>query len=174
MMVSISGSPGVGKTATARVLESRFRVIYLRDLIEKEGFIIGYDDERDCCIIDLKALNNYLGSIESDSTTFIEGIVSHLLNTEFVVVLRCNPKELERRLRLKGYKERKIRDNVESEIIDLITLEAMELHDKVYEIDTTNLSPEDAAKEVIEILNGDFKGHEVGKVNWLEVYNGVR
>ena len=93
---------------------------------------------------------------------------AHLLKADKVVVLRCSPNILRKRLESRGWLEGKIMENLEAEAIDLITMEAMRRHRLVYEVDTTSTVPKEAARQIIEIVRGAVKGHEPGHVDWSE------
>jgi broad-specificity NMP kinase len=55
---------------------------------------------------------------------------------------------------------------VEAEAIDLITQEAVKRSRRVYEVDTSETTAEQAEREILGILQGDTAGHEPGKVDW--------
>lgn len=84
----------------------------------------------------------------------LDSHISHLLNVDFAIVLRCSPEELEKRLKKKRWSKEKIRENIEAEMIDLIAVEAEEKlgKERVYEIDTTKKSPEEAVKKMEKVL----------------------
>ncbi len=86
---------------------------------------------------------------------------------DFALILRCDPLILEERLRSKGWPETKIKENVGAEILDVIKVEAFEIMDKVYEIDTSNKSPEDIANAIEDIIDGKY---EDPKIDWLDKY----
>ena len=66
----------------------------------------------------------------------------------------------------------KIRENLEAEALDICTFEAVEIHgQKVNELDTSDLSVEEVAELIIQILD-DKKYFPPGKLNFLEDYMG--
>ena len=68
----------------------------------------------------------------------------------------------------KGWKKDKIRENIEAEAIDLCLYEAFEIYnDKVNEIDTSDIPPEEISDLIIDVVNGD-KRFPVGNVDFLE------
>ena len=90
-----------------------------------------------------------------------------------VVVLRCHPEELRKNLSKKGWKEEKIKENLEAETLDIILCEAIELHPKnnIFEIDITGKSAEAAASSIMEIVDNKFKNmkkYNIGKIDWSE------
>jgi adenylate kinase len=97
---------------------------------------------------------------------FLDGHLSHLLPSDIVIVLRCEPNKLRERLRKKRYSKEKIEENVEAEILDVILIEAVELHKKVFEIDTTNLNADEICNDIVSIIRGHTKRYNVGRIDW--------
>jgi len=169
MKIAISGTPGVGKTVVSEILRSKgYNVISLNKFAEEKGFIEGYDEERDSKIIDIEALDDYLKKSHKNDNIIIEGHLSHLLSVDLIIILRCDPLVLRKRLKAKDWPEKKIKENVEAEILDVIKVEAHDIIDKVYEIDTTNKSTQEIALVIIGILNGEYKEPQI---KWLEKYD---
>ncbi|MEA2055179.1 MAG: adenylate kinase family protein [Candidatus Thermoplasmatota archaeon] len=168
MKIAITGTPGTGKTSVASVLARMgYTVEDTNNLAE--NFFVGYDEERECKIVDTDAMNDAFKKVKEEGILFVEGHLSHLLNIDFVIVLRCNPYELEKRLEKKKWKRSKIIENLEGEAMDIIFSQACELHDKrVMEIDTTGRKAEDVAREITKIAAKGFVYRKVGKVDWSE------
>ena len=176
MIVAITGTPGTGKTAVSAVLQNkRFRIIDLNKTIIDNSISAGIDKSRNSKIVDVKKLDKYIKNrYTSDDVFFIEGHLSHLLKcVDKVIVFRCHPDELKKRLLKKGWNEEKIDENLEAEILDVILCESLEKHSKddVFEIDTTKNSVEDVADCVVEIVENDFKPmnkYNTGNIDWSE------
>ena len=165
MLVALTSTPGVGKTTVAEILRARgYRVESVSELAEKFDCIIGEED--DSKIVDVEELAEKLESPE-DEVVILEGHLSHLLNPDRVIVLRCNPIVLKERLESKGWSEEKVLENVEAELIDAILVEAMEECREVYEIDTTDLSPKEVADSIEEILKGEGDKYKPGGIDWI-------
>ena len=169
MRWAITGTPGTGKTTVASNLSLDIPVTSLAEILDDEGFISGYDPDRDTEIIDLDALVTWLKS--QPSSCVIESHVSHLLPVDAVIVLRCHPEELVSRLehRYGNGQEQRIAENIESERHDIILIEALKQHDNqhVYEIDTTPLSIAEVTNEVNAIIEGN-RTPQSGIVSFLE------
>ena len=150
MKIAITGTPGVGKTSVAEELKDRYEIIHLSDLVDK--FTIGYDEERESKIVDEEAMDEYIKSIREEDIMLVEGHLSHLLSVDGVVVLRCHPEELKKRLAEKGWREKKIRENLEAEALDIILERALERHERVWEVETTGREIKEIAREVDEII----------------------
>ena len=176
MIVALTGTPGVGKTAVSQILQNEgFDIIDLNKLAVEHDFWIGTDKQRDSKIIDIKQINTYVTeTYKEKDLIIIEGHLSHLLKSvDNVIVLRCHPIELKQRLLTKGWSTEKIRENIEAEILDVILCEAVDLHAKtnMFEIDTTDKSIDKVASAVVEIIRNKFKNmkkYNIGKIDWSE------
>ncbi len=164
MKLALTGTPGTGKSAVADLVDAGFEIVHVNDLV-KDGFSLGLDEERDCLIADISRLSVYVKGLAGD--VVIEGHVSHLLPVDLVVVLRASPSALRRRLEARGWSQAKIRENIEAEALDIILAEALATHKKVYEIDTTNMTPMQARDSVLEIIKGTDK-YRPGGVDFSE------
>ena len=165
MKIALTGTPGVGKTSVAKILEGRYEVLHLSDMVER--FTIGYDKERQSKIVDEEAMDEYIRGIKEKSILLIEGHLSHLLSVDAVILLRCHPDELKKRLMKKGWNEIKIRENLEAEALDIILERALERHERIWEVETTGKGIEEVAREVDEILK-KLPPPSYGKVDYSE------
>ena len=165
MLIALTGTPGVGKTTTAEILRKRgYRVLSVNELAEKFDCIIG--EEEGCKIVDVEELAEKVKELRN-GLIILEGHLSHLLNPDIVIVLRCNPLELKKRLESKGWSEEKVLENVEAELTDVILIEALDGSENVYEIDTTNLSAEEVADIVEMIIKGKGEEFKPGRIDWI-------
>ncbi|KQC16109.1 MAG: adenylate kinase family protein [Methanothrix sp.] len=165
MRIALTGTPGTGKTTAAKLLP--FRVIDLNALIRDEGLSLGTDPERGCLIADVDLLAKRVEELapeEDEEMVILEGHFSHQLAIE-AIVLRTRPSVLRERLARRGYPEKKVRENLEAEALDVILVEAMEWCDRVSEIDTTLRSPEKVADLVVGILRREIE-MPPGDIDW--------
>lgn len=160
-MLAITGTPGVGKTTVAEILKKKgYKVASVNDLARKYDCIEEVEGE---FVVDMEKLREKF----SENLDFIEGHLSHFLSDK-CVVLRCNPLILKKRMKSKGWDEEKILENLESELIDQILVEALEVCSEVHEIDTTDKTPEEVADLIEKIYLGKLKlGY--GKIDWISV-----
>lgn len=159
-VILITGTPGVGKTSVSHsLMEKHFSVISLNDFIISNGIYYGYDFTRDSVIID----DEYLEIIIKDSiknlqdTVFIEGHTTELLPQDIVtdiIVLRCNPSVLRKRLSSRDYSSEKIAENIHAEIMEECKISMINKYPdmKIIEIDSTSLSIEDITNTIISKL----------------------
>ena len=176
MLVALTGTPGTGKTSVSTILiENGIEIVDLNKIAVENNFIIGIDEERNSRIIDIDRLNEFVKENYSrNDIVFVEGHLSHLLkNVNKVIVLRCHPDELKRRLSGKKWKKEKIKENLEAEMLDVILCETVEIHSEknIFEIDTTDKSIDSVASSIMEIIKNKFKHmkkYNIGKVDWSE------
>ncbi len=64
---------------------------------EERGLVLGRDDAREAMIIDTDRLNEFVKTLQND-LVFLDGHLSHLLDVDISIVLRCNPNVLRQRL----------------------------------------------------------------------------
>lgn len=172
MKIAISGTPGTGKTSIAKILakEIGYPLLDLNEFAKARKLTLGTDSARNCIIIDISALKKEVVQMEGDS--IIEGHLAHLCDADIFIILRTNPKELSRRLRKRDWREEKIRENVEAEIMNICLDEAVALHDKkVFEIDTARKTAEEIAEIIKKIANGgkkELKRYAPGIINWMD------
>ena len=161
--VAVTGTPGTGKTTTTTLLDGP--VIHLNDLIREAGLWSERDEGRGSLVADLDAVSEAVG----DWSGVAESHLAHHLDADRVVVLRCRPDTLERRLRERGADEAKATENAESEALDVILSEAVERHglDSVYEVDTTDRTPADVAADIEAVVTGD-RGPSAGDVEFTD------
>ena len=98
---------------------------------------------------------------------FVEGHFAHLLSCDRVVVLRCRPDELKKRLMKRNYRIQKIRENAEAEALDVCLIETVEMHDPshILEIDTTDHNPAYCANMIERFAHGEIPA-AFGTIDW--------
>jgi|YNPNPStandDraft_1061719.scaffolds.fasta_scaffold01238_15 adenylate kinase len=177
MLVALSGTPGVGKTLASSILKEKgYKVLSLYDIAVSNDFTSGVDEKRETVLIDMEKIDEYVKKHYSESSDLIiiEGHASHLLESvDYVIILRCHPKELRERLKSKGWREEKVKENVEAEILDIILCEAVDVHeeDKVFEIDTTCKKIEEVVDSIQRIISNNFQPipeYRIGGIDWSE------
>lgn len=166
MRVVVTGTPGTGKTTATSHVGTSLRVIHLNDVIEAHEFITGTDPERGSWIADLGAVRDWF--IDQDDV-LVESHIAHHLPADRVIVLRCHPETVKRRLVARGDSVTKARENAECEALDLILSEAVSTHGRsmVFEIDTTDAHPTHVANEIDAIIQGDREPN-TGTVSFSE------
>ena len=170
MRVALTGTPGTGKTTAVERLAADdvldLDVIHLNDVVHDEGFVVEHDDERDSAVADLDALADYL---DGRDDVLFESHLAHHFDADRIIVLRCHPEELERRLTERGESAAKAEENAESEAVDVILAEAVDRHgaDRVYEADATDLTPGEVAAAIEAVVAGD-REPRAGTVSFVD------
>jgi len=163
MRFAVTGTPGVGKTSACALVKS-LPVVHVSRLVDELCLVSGYDRKRRTKEVDVGKLVKSVAKMKGDM--IFEGHFSHMLDPDVAIVLRCSPKILERRLRKKGWEERKIRENVEAEAVDVVLIESLENVPDVCEIDTTKKKPAQVARDIERIVSGERQKYRVGNVDW--------
>ncbi|MDR0791205.1 MAG: adenylate kinase family protein [Methanomassiliicoccaceae archaeon] len=170
MIVAITGTPGTGKTAIASCLRKNGEyVIDLNDYIEENGLKERFDRKRDTYNVDVNRLNESLKTTApKDRNVFLDGHLSHFLDCDTIIVIRCNPSVLHDRLKKRNYAYPKIIENVQAEALDVILCESTGSKAHVFEMDNTSCTTEQATLMVMDIVNGNTETYRPGSVNWSE------
>src|SRR3990172_2364445 len=128
MLIAITGTPGTGKTSVAKILckKTGTRLITTGYLVKKYKIKTRHDKKRKTKIIDEKKLASAAGreekiSKEANRMMIFEGHLSHFAPADVKIILRTSPVELEKRLKKKKWSEKKIRENVEAELLGVIS-----------------------------------------------------
>ncbi|WP_336338193.1 adenylate kinase family protein [Haloarcula brevis] len=168
MRVAVTGTPGTGKTTATERLDTDLDVCHLNDVIKDEGFSTGVDEDRGSLVADLDALSEWL---DGRDDVLFESHLAHQFEADRVVVLRAHPDTVVERLRERGDDDAKAYENAESEALDVILGEAVEEHgvESVYEIGTTDRTPEEVASEIRAVVDGEREpsAGTVSYIDWL-------
>ena len=159
--ILIGGTPGTGKTMVAKVLGSRLsvEVIALGELADKSGCISAQDKARNTGIIDEDCLVETIIKLVDDKKErfVIEGHYIDLVPSsavQWVFILRTHPETLVGRLTSRGYKDEKVNENVEAEVLGVCQLDALDAfgEERVLEIDTSEMTPPDVASLIEQMI----------------------
>ena len=106
---------------------SNSQVRKFNDLAISNNLVLGIDDDKGYKIIDVDALNEtLLGIISKSDNLIVEGHLSHLCSgADKLIILRCRPEILEKRLALRDYSESKIHENLEAEALGVCSSESL-------------------------------------------------
>lgn len=162
MMCGITGTPGTGKSMIGDELSRRgHTVVHLTSTVGP--YVIGEDKERDARIIDTDRW--VAGFVPVDG--FVEGHIAHLLPCDRIVVLRCRPDELRKRLAQRKYREEKIRENAEAEALDVCLIETAGDFDpsRILELDTTGRDAGYCADRIEAFVRGEIPA-DFGHIDW--------
>lgn len=180
MLVVVTGTPGTGKTRCASILakKTRARIIHLRKFVKEKGLAEGRDARMKSELVDLRKLGRELkkeiakldvgrGAWQAAGNTRLETrnrkliVEGHLaceipLPADYVFVLRCEPRELGKRLERRRYLKEKINENLLSEMLDycLQQSEANFPKARIVQVETAGRKAEETAGIMLRALSG--------------------
>ena len=163
--VALTGTPGTGKSSVAARLPPRWRAIEVGDLARRLGVARGRGRSVEVDLVRMRRAFEW-GALGS-SYEVVVGHLAHLLPVRDVIVLRCHPLELERRLAgAHRGTARSRRENAEAEATDVVLIESLRARRRVWEIDTTGRSVAAVARAVARRLAARGRSR-TGTVDWL-------
>lgn len=140
--IIITGTPGVGKTTIAKAVSKKTGLKYIsanQFLIKNKGIKKH--------VANLKKLI----PLAKEENSIIEGhLCCEVKLAKEIIVLRLNPKILEKRLKKRKYSKKKIAENVLSELLDYCTIVSEKKYNKVIQIDCTNKSIQKIVSETLK------------------------
>ena len=156
MRIVMTGSPGTGKSSIARALSSALG-LELIDIAEiaRESGLVGKSHE-----VDVGSLSKALSFLKKRKSFLAEG---HLacemkLPADSVIVLRCRPDILRKRLQRRGYGKTKVGENVLSEALDYCTQRVLQVYGKrPLELETGGRSASWCAKAISSAVRNKKK-----------------
>jgi len=179
LKIIVSGTPGVGKHTISLELSkllNGFPILDINKVILSENLFI-YSSEFET-EIDVTKVYNSLKLLLSTKEYVNAIIVGHLapyvldpLLIDFVVILRRNPFELKRIYEKRAYSEKKISDNLISEILGIISYDFLKKFNKknIIELEIIeNVLPSVYAQKIIDMYNNKNL-REFGMIDWLSV-----
>ena len=166
-VVCVTGTPGVGKTTACALVKEKlgqedYEFLNIGDLIKEQKLYTEWDDEMNCSIFDDKLVGNELKRIVADlgkkskKGVLIDfhsvGFMSKKL-VDHVLVVRADTDKLWSRLEARGYKEAKIKENVEAEIFMESMNDAVDRFGNELVSEISNNTEEDRDRVVDKIVS---------------------
>jgi adenylate kinase len=154
--ILITGTPGTGKTTTCELLElaTNFKHINVSDLVKEKELYVGKDEDFDAYMVDEDRLCDEIEPLMENG-----GIILDFHSIDFfpeswidlVVVLRTDNSILYDRLLKRGYKENKIKENIECEIMQVVLDEANEFYNPEIVMERESNNVDDMERNIMEI-----------------------
>ncbi|MCS7386960.1 MAG: adenylate kinase family protein [archaeon GB-1867-005] len=176
-VIVIQGSPGTGKSTVAKKLTSVLNATHIdiSRLIEDEKLYVGIDERRSGAkIADKRRLLKKLVEIieSSDRDVVVEGHFADIVPRKLIkcaIVLRVDPRELEKRLIKRKWPIKKVRENVLAEVLDECLIRAIQAYgeDMVREIDATGKNSDEIVNEILKAIS-DGDQYKPGRINWIK------
>jgi len=162
--IALTGTPGTGKSSVARRLRP-LRTVEVADLARTWGLARTIPGGVEVDLVRLA--RRARGPDALDGFDVVVGHLAHLLPLRDVVVLRCHPLELDRRLRAAHRGSAAARtQNVAAEATDVIRWEASGPGRRVHQVDTTGRSTSTVARTVLAFARTRRPGRST-RVDWL-------
>ena len=178
--IIVTGTPGVGKSTVSTNLSLKLgaRHLDISKLAEEFNALDRFDTERNTAIVYLDKLSNVLiEKIESSSAdVIIDGhLAPHIIPNHMVtvaIILLKNPQQIEEELKNRGYSDKKVKENVRCEILDVCLFECVNKYGrkKCHEMDITNEKLDSIIDQLEKVIKG-LGPKRVGIVDWLELVN---
>lgn len=175
-IIVVTGTPGVGKTVVTGLLASRLDAFHidLGELVKRETLWSDVDKARGTLIADMPKLSKRVQEMieHSERDIVLDGHyavdVVPAKNIHIVFVLRREPDELRRSMEKRGFKGKKLKENLAAEVLDVCLYNAVKVCglEKVCEIDVTGKKADEVVEGVVAVLEGK-KACAVGIVDWL-------
>ena len=170
-IIGVTGSPGAGKKTVSPLIAAELGLpcVSLNDLALSYGLLKPGVGEGG---VDTRKMKKMLARNPRPALVF-----GHLLPyvvepelAEKVVVLRCEPAALKRRLVSRGYAPRKVAENVEAELIGVVSADAYGAFGdaRTFEVDTTLSTPADSSREAVSVVRGESSPGP--RLDWLGNY----
>ena len=107
MRISITGTPGVGKTKAAEKVSTVLQLTHINvsQAAVTTGAVVQKDE--DTSVVDVDILRKKLEKMDD---IVIDSHFAEVFDADFVFVLRCEPKILYNRLKERGYTKEKIKE----------------------------------------------------------------
>ena len=176
MMIIITGTPGTGKTSVTESLKEDFKAKYIsiNSLLEDYDLNLGIDEKRGYKIVDTEKMIPIVDEIkeetENDFIIFEGHLAQDYPKADLVIVLRCNPAVLKKRLSTRNWKPEKIDENVSAEILGICTEESYETYgNNVQEIETCDKTIPELKNEIIKIIKQEVN-YPIGEIDYLNEY----
>ncbi|KAL8633943.1 hypothetical protein Q9189_000188 [Teloschistes chrysophthalmus] len=167
--IIVTGTPGVGKTTLCEslTLSTNLKHLAINGIVKERNFHHGWDEQLKSWIVDEDKLLDAIEDEVKQGGHLIDWHACDLFPEswiDLVVVLRSDTATLYDRLKSRNYSERKLQENLDAEIMEVLLNEARDAFD---------------AEMVIELLSnttGDMEGNasriELWMQQWKQQHGG--
>ena len=162
--ILITGTPGVGKTSFADLLQEKlkelkgldFKNINIGKLVNEKKLYKKWNKEFDVPEFDDDMVNDEIEPFLNEGGVILDFHSSSFFPEnaiDLVVLLRCNNTELYDRLKSRGYSDKKITENIDCEIMEVTSEEVRDSYkeDIIVELKSENI--EDMEYNLDKVIN---------------------
>ena len=178
MSLVITGNPGVGKHTIANKIatEKNFQ-IYDINKIALESKL--YEKNDDVFDVDVKKLKRYLKKKILKNSIIVGHLAPYVLSKDQVgkvIILRKNPYKLNLIYKKRKYSKKKIMENIDSEILGIITHDSIKEFgkSKCIQIDTSDRTIEKVVQDTMKVIKGNKKSDNVDWLNLVAEKNHLK
>jgi adenylate kinase len=176
--VVITGNPGVGKHTCAKFVSEKLGKAKLIDInrviLSNNEVALSSNAVNGIGEIDVKKTEKLiLEEIKKAKDVVIVGhlapYVIRATGIDLVAVLRRSPYQLAKIFRQRKYTPMKMKENIAAEVLGITLYDSVETFGKerVAELDTTGITPEEIAKDIVSKLKKSRK--QIGIIDWLSL-----
>ena len=169
MSIVITGNPGVGKHTITQKIAKRLNlpILDINTIARDSGL---FEQNQDTNDIDTEKLGKILEQRIFEKHIIVGHLAPYVLGKnqiKIMIVLRRNPYDLISVYKDRKYSERKIKENVGSEILGIITHDAVnQFREKVFQINVSKKTISETVQKTIDLISGNENDDEV---EWLEL-----
>ncbi|KAL1932079.1 hypothetical protein VTP01DRAFT_9135 [Rhizomucor pusillus] len=151
--ILVTGTPGTGKTTTSEMIASVTGLDHINvgDLVRTKQLHEGYLQEFDTHILDEDKLLDEMEDMVKDGGKVVDFHTCEIFPErwfDLVLVLRANTEPLYDRMVKRGYNQRKIQENIECEIMQVVLETARESYAQEIVIELPSNTVEDMESNV--------------------------
>jgi len=169
MSIVISGNPGTGKHTIAQQIAQKLNlsIIDINQVAKSGGLFEKNEDVND---VDPEKLKKIIQGKISEKNLIVGHLAPYVLDksqVKIMIILRRDPYELVSVYKKRKYTDKKIRENVGSEVLGIIAHDAIsKFHEKVFQINNNGKNIEEEVEKVMSLISGDKASEEV---DWLDL-----
>ncbi|KAI9329067.1 AAA domain-containing protein [Obelidium mucronatum] len=154
--ILLTGTPGCGKTVTSAMLAQATGLVHIElgKLVKEKGLHDGFDEEFNSYLINDDKVCDELEEAMQEGGKIVDHHGCEIFPErwfDLVVVLRANNEVLYPRLEGRGYNQKKITENIECEIMDVVKMEAYDSYDAAIIVELRSETAEDMEENVQRI-----------------------
>lgn len=162
--ILITGTPGTGKTTTAEQAANTigFKYVNVGDIVKEQECHEGKDNDFDAFILDEDKLIDVLEPIMAQGGNIVDFHTCEIFPErwfDLVLVLRADTSVLFDRLKDRGYNEKKMTENMECEIMQVVLDAARESYDLsiVHELPSNTVEDMESNVDRIQLWYDNWK-----------------
>jgi adenylate kinase len=168
LRIAITGTPGVGKHTIAKMISEYFGIkLFDLTLISKEEGL--FEENNGIIEVDTDKLAKKISDIISNDGIIVGHLAPYVLQKsqiDKIIILRRNPNKLVSIFHQRGYSKEKIQENIESEILGVISYDVFQkFNEKATQVEIRDTSIEENFNTIIKAIEQE---NFFDKVDWLE------